>query len=90
MMWVLSILAVSSVAIWIYLILARGFFWAADQELEGDAADPAAWPSVVAIVPARNEAEVIGETLDTLLDQDYAGSFRIILIDDHSEDDTAQ
>jgi hopene-associated glycosyltransferase HpnB len=89
-MWILSILAVSSVAIWIYLILARGFFWAADQELEGDARDPAEWPGVVAIVPARNEARMIDETMDTLLEQDYAGPFQIVLIDDHSEDDTAR
>jgi hopene-associated glycosyltransferase HpnB len=90
MMWVLSILAVLSVGIWIYLILGRGFFWAADQELEGDAPDPAEWPSVVAIVPARDEASVIGETLDTLLEQDYAGAFRVIVIDDHSEDGTTR
>ncbi len=90
MMWVLSIPAILAVAIWIYLILARGFFWAADQELEGDAPDPAEWPSVVAIVPARTEAEVIGESLDTLLEQDYAGSFKVILVDDHSEDGTAR
>jgi len=90
MMWVLSILAVSSVAIWIYLILARGFFWAADQELEAEIPDPAEWPGVVAIVPARNEAGVIDETLDTLLEQDYPGPFQVILIDDDSEDGTAR
>ncbi len=90
MMWVLSALALLSVGIWIYLILARGFFWAADQELEGDAPDPAEWPTVVAIVPARNEAEVIGETMDTLLEQDYAGPFQIVLVDDHSDDGTAK
>jgi hopene-associated glycosyltransferase HpnB len=90
MMWALSILAISSAGIWIYLILGRGFFWASDQELEVDAPEPAEWPGVVAIVPARNEARVIGETLDTLLEQDYPGNFRVILIDDHSEDGTAR
>ena len=90
MMWVFSVLAVSSVAIWIYLILARGFFWAADQELEAEIPDPAEWPGVVAIVPARNEVGVIDETLDTLLEQDYPGPFQVILIDDDSEDGTAR
>ena len=42
------------------------------------------WPSVVALVPARDEAETLTKTLDSLLTQDYPGSFHVVVIDDHS------
>ncbi len=51
---------------------------------------PSAWPAVVAIVPARNEAATIAQTLTSLLNQNYAGQFSVVLVDDHSEDATAQ
>jgi hopene-associated glycosyltransferase HpnB len=51
---------------------------------------PKSWPSVVAVVPARNEADVIAKTLASLLAQDYPGAFRIVLVDDQSGDGTAQ
>jgi len=75
-------------AIWIYLLLARGNFWRVSEDdiapkpLEN-------WPRVVAIVPARNEAETIALALTSLLSQDYPGEFEIIVVDDHSEDATA-
>jgi hopene-associated glycosyltransferase HpnB len=47
------------------------------------------WPSVTAIVPARNEGDVIGETMASLVAQDYPGRFRVILVDDESTDGTA-
>ena len=46
-------------------------------------------PRVVAIVPARNEADVISENLRSLLAQDYPGSFSVVLVDDQSRDGTA-
>uniref|UniRef100_UPI0035CAE5B4 glycosyltransferase n=1 Tax=uncultured Sphingomonas sp. TaxID=158754 RepID=UPI0035CAE5B4 len=47
------------------------------------------WPSVTAIVPARDEAEVIARSIGSLAAQDYPGEFRIILVDDSSSDGTA-
>lgn len=47
------------------------------------------WPSVVAIVPARNESETIGRAVNSLLKQNYRGKFSLIVVDDHSEDGTA-
>ena len=44
---------------------------------------------MVALVPARDEAAVIGESLSSLLSQDYPGAFHVILVDDHSSDGTA-
>ncbi len=46
-------------------------------------------PSVAAVVPARNEVGTIAETVRCLLDQDYPISIPIIVVDDNSEDGTA-
>ena len=81
-------LAGLSLAIWLYLLLFRGFFWLA--RLPAPVAPPARWPSVVAVVPARNEAELVGEAVASLLAQDYPGRFSIVVVDDHSEDGTAE
>jgi hypothetical protein len=81
-----------TLAIWLYLTVARGKFWHL-PEFNDDLAKhdaPASWPSVVAIVPARNEAATIAQAIRSLLQQDYPGEFSIILIDDHSDDNTAQ
>ncbi|XGW00555.1 MAG: glycosyltransferase [Leptolyngbya sp. BL-A-14] len=45
-------------------------------------------PSICAIIPARNEADLLPATLRSLLMQDYA-NFQIVLVDDHSTDGTA-
>lgn len=84
----LAWLGLSSLAAWMYLVFAHGRFWMADQRLGGDPPAPAGWPAVAAIVPARNEADVIGQSVPAVLAQDYPGSFRVILVDDESDDDT--
>ena len=66
-----------SLAIWLYLIFARGGFWLA-LERERGAPAPAAWPEVVAVIPARDEAETIAATVGSLLAQDYPGAFRVV------------
>ena len=79
-----------ALVIWVYLLCFHGRFWRCDQRLDEDGPPPAlGWPEVVVVVPARNEAAVIGRSLGSLLRQDYAGPYRIILVDDHSEDGTA-
>jgi len=45
-------------------------------------------PSVAIVVPARDEAGVIVATIRSLLAQDYAGRFQVILVDDASTDRT--
>jgi hopene-associated glycosyltransferase HpnB len=84
--------ALLALDIWLYLILARGGFWLArerDDEDEPALPDSGEWPSVVAIIPARNEAPMLAHTLDSVLTQDYPGTFSIVLVDDESSDDTA-
>lgn len=46
-------------AIWLYMLLARRGFWLLRERDTAPAHLPAVWPSVVAVVPARNEADVI-------------------------------
>jgi hopene-associated glycosyltransferase HpnB len=84
-------LAALSCAAWLYLLAARGGFWRAaqrDDEPAPMASQPSAWPRVVAVIPARDEAELIGGTLAALLKQDYRGGFAAIVVDDDSGDDT--
>ena len=76
-------------AIWLYLLLGRGCFWLARERDDRDRPpEPAAWPAVVAVVPARNEADVIARSIGSLLAQDYPGAFRVVLVDDQSDDGT--
>ncbi len=81
-------LGLLSLAIWLYLLLGRGGFWLT-RERDGNASGPAHWPSVTAVVPARNEADVIEQSIGSLLRQDYPGTFRVVLVDDGSDDGTA-
>jgi hopene-associated glycosyltransferase HpnB len=83
------ILAVLSLAVWVYLVAFRGRFWRCEQRLDLDAPPPpAAWPEIVAVVPARDEADVIERSLSSLLEQDYPGAFSVVLVDDGSGDGT--
>ncbi len=75
---------------WLYLLAARGGYWRTDQRLPAGTADPGRWPSVAAVIPARDEAAMLPATLPTLLGQDYAGPLRVVLVDDDSTDGTAQ
>ncbi len=78
-------------AIWLYLLLGRGMFWRARERDDAERIpEPAHWPSVTAIVPARNEADVIERSVGSLLAQDYPGVFRIVVVDDQSEDGTGE
>lgn len=77
--------------IWLYLLLFRGAFWRERPEAM-DAATLAdrRWPDVAVIVPARNEAGVVGQVVRALLGQNYPGKLTVVLVDDNSEDGTAQ
>ncbi|HVZ51287.1 MAG TPA: glycosyltransferase [Pseudolabrys sp.] len=83
-------LAGIGVAAWLYLLAARGRFWADTSRADGNIQpQPERWPTVAAVIPARNEAEVISDSLASLLRQDYAGTFGIVVVDDDSNDGTA-
>jgi hopene-associated glycosyltransferase HpnB len=84
-------LAAASLALaaWVYLIVFRGAFWRSDQFLPAAAAGSAhPWPDVAAVIPAHNEADNIAEAVAAHLAQDYAGGYRIYLVNDQSSDAT--
>jgi hopene-associated glycosyltransferase HpnB len=83
-------------AIWAYLLLGRGWFWCCHQRddtvemvaIDASIETRSSWPKIAAIIPARNEAELMAQSLGSLLRQDYPGSFSIVIVDDQSSDDT--
>ena len=83
-----SFIAVLPLAIWLYLFFARGNFWQVHEETV-ELKPLKQWPRVVAIIPARNEAETIGRAVTSVAKQDYPGEFFAIVVDDHSDDGTA-
>jgi hopene-associated glycosyltransferase HpnB len=74
--------------IWVYLLLLHHRFWLLRERDTSPVPEPASWPSVVAVVPARNEADVIQRSIGSLLAQDYPGEFHVVLVDDQSDDGT--
>ncbi len=82
-----------SLLVWLYLGLLHGRFWQAGPSLpplpDALRPDPATWPALCVVVPARDEAASIEEALGSLLDQDYPGPYGVILVDDRSSDATA-
>jgi hopene-associated glycosyltransferase HpnB len=96
-------LALLSVGIWLGLLTLWGGFWRCDQQLDETQAEalaivdrptdqppelPREWPTVCAVIPARNEADVLPQSLTSLLGQSYPGHFQMILVDDQSSDGT--
>ncbi len=88
---IIIIILLLSLIIWLYLLFFRGNFWLCNQSLPDQIINNLTlnnYPSVCAIIPARNEAEVINISLESLLKQDYKGQFSLILINDQSTDPT--
>lgn len=87
---ILLSIAILSLLIWLYLLGFRGQFWQANQRINHDLPLLEIYPSICAVIPARNEAKLLPITLKSLLNQNYPGSFSIILVDDHSTDGTSK
>lgn len=81
-------IALLALMIWLWLALAHAGFWRI--EVDPIPSAPAVWPDVVAVIPARDEEETIPQTLYSLWSQDYPGGLRIVVVDDHSQDRTAE
>jgi hopene-associated glycosyltransferase HpnB len=84
-----AILSGLALAVWVYLVFARGGFWLCRERDDGRQPLPAVPPPIVIVVPARNEAENIAQSITSLLQQDYP-ALSVILVDDDSTDGTAE
>ncbi|OKH55419.1 glycosyltransferase [Scytonema sp. HK-05] len=82
-------LSVLSLTIWVILLGFWGQFWRSDQRLTRQETDLSMFPTICAVIPARNEADLLPVTLRSLLNQDYPGHLTVILVDDSSTDGTA-
>lgn len=81
------ILAAVALACWAGVMLAPWGAWLCRERLEADPAPPRTRDDFTVLIPARNEAAVIGETLRALAVA--APRAPVIVIDDQSTDDTA-
>jgi hopene-associated glycosyltransferase HpnB len=86
--WPAIVIGAATALIWAHLLLFRGGFWWRPFRAAPVAPIMNAG-SVVALIPARDEAAVIGRAIASLLSQDYPGEFHVILVDDQSSDGTA-
>ncbi len=88
---ILGAIAGASLLIWLGLLTAHHGFWLTrERDSRGVLPVPPTWPPVTAVVPARDEADVIAATIGSLIAQDYPGPFKVILVDDSSSDGTAE
>lgn len=91
-MTALTVIASIGLAAWLYLLLFNGGFWLSSEREEAEQdkyPEPKVWPRVTAVIPARNEADMLPGSLTSLVKQDYPGAFSIVLVDDQSTDGTA-
>ncbi len=76
-------------AAWIGMVVARGQFWDARADRLADPVTDSNAPDVHAVVPARNEGDVIARTTSSVIAQRYPGRLTLTVVDDRSEDNTA-
>ena len=81
-----ELIGVIPVVIWIYLLTARGAFWRVSLRREPLPVPPAR--RVVVLIPARNEAALIGAAITSLARQAFDGFVQLVVIDDGSTDET--
>jgi hopene-associated glycosyltransferase HpnB len=82
--------AVIALAIWGYLLTARGGFWRCNDRDDWTGLELSPLPHIAAVVPARNEAATVAESVGSLLRQEYRGAWTVIVVDDDSSDATAE
>jgi hopene-associated glycosyltransferase HpnB len=89
---VLATLAAAAAVLWTGILLAPWHAWSTREQLDGSSDSPARGATtdcsdVTALIPARDEAAVIGNTITALLAQ--GTGLDIVVIDDRSDDGTA-
>lgn len=88
---VLIAVALLPLAIWIVLLTMRGGFWRVGQNLAPRDLPSSPVRKIAVVIPARDEAAVIADTLLSLRNQDYEPSaVHVYVVDDNSSDGTAE
>jgi hopene-associated glycosyltransferase HpnB len=87
---IICVLTSAATLAWVYLLVLHGGYWRTSHRLPAVRAPAGRLPAVTAIIPARNEADVLPACLPTLLNQEYPGRFMVIVVDDDSTDGTAK
>ena len=81
-------MAILVLLIWLCLFFRHAGFWQVNRFfLPSDLST--AERLVAVIIPARNEADAIGQAVTSLLKQSFAGRIHILVVDDNSADRTA-
>lgn len=80
-------LSLLTLVVWCVLVFARAGFWRVQKPAPSP--QPADWPPVIGVIPARNEADVIARAVTGVLSQQYPGRLELVVVDDHSTDGTA-
>jgi len=90
-LWTLLALGFIALGGWLWVLFREGRPWDMTPVAEDVPAppEPAAWPAVRIVVPARNETDSLPRTLPALASQDYPGTWSIVVVDDRSTDGTA-
>ncbi|PYY19108.1 MAG: glycosyl transferase family 2, partial [Acidobacteria bacterium] len=74
--------------IWLYLLFFHAQFWRIDRFRLPEPATRER-RRVAVVIPARDEADLIGRAVGSLLRQDFTGEIRLFVVDDNSSDGTA-
>ena len=98
----LSLIGVMAGVLAVNVVTVRSLRWYKKQEFKGEQRNSPfllrqggrgvrlGWPEVAVCVPARNEALNIERCVRSLLAQDYAGTLRVLVLDDDSDDGTGE
>ena len=84
------LIATLPVLIWIVLLVGRGGFWRLKKLMPSPSSASSPVRSITVVIPARNEADVIGRAIASVFAQDYSGDISIFVVDDESDDGTAE
>src|SRR5215470_1753932 len=86
----LTAAGVLSLLVWLYLFAAHGGFWRIGRIVAKQTPSPAPPARIAVVIPARDEADVVGRAVTSLLNQAGGHSIHLFLVDDASSDSTAQ
>ncbi len=75
------------VAAWLYLLLGHGRFWMVRPATVPPFSSAAC--NIAVVIPARNEADVVARAITSLLIQSATCELHIFVVDDNSNDRTA-